>query len=70
MKIYYFNDTGESQLVFVNDLSGTPKCLSSANGDYFEINLKHYQCPFIKVWETNSVLISSMDDDLADSQNK
>jgi len=67
MKVYFFNDTGESQLVFVNDLSGTPKCLSPTNGAFFNIELKENQCPFIKIWENNNVLISSMDNNLANN---
>jgi hypothetical protein len=61
MDIYYFNDLHESQLIFINDLSTTPKCLSPGNGAFFNIVLKENQTPFIKVWETGNVLISSMD---------
>jgi hypothetical protein len=70
MKIYYFNNTFKPIEVFVNDFTSKPVLLDSGTGDYFEIELKHYQCPFIKVWESKHVLISFMDDDLADSQSK
>lgn len=59
MKIYYFNDTANNQYVWINDLIGNPhKFLPSGTGDYFEIELKENQCPFIKVWESDHVLIS------------
>lgn len=61
MKIYYFNDKFDSVDIFINDFINQPKTLDAATGDYFEIELKENQIPFIKVWESNIVLISGMD---------
>lgn len=58
MKIYYFNDRFESVNIFTGDFTNKPKLLLPASGDYFEIELKENQCPFIKVWESGHVLIS------------
>lgn len=60
MKLYYFNDTDDSQAIFIRDLHDDPSCLYPATGDYFEIELKENQIPFIKVWG-GTVLISFMD---------
>ena len=63
LEIYYFNDTLENQSVCVNTLHTMITCLKPAQGDYFELELKEGQVPFIKVWK-NMVLISSMKEKL------
>jgi len=60
MKIFYFNDTDDHQAVFIKNLHDDPKCLFPATGDYFEIDLKEGQIPFIKNWG-GTILIGSMD---------
>lgn len=63
MKIYYLNDTYEHVDVYTNDLRGNPKGLDPATGDYFEVDLKENQVPFIKMWEVGNILISGIDND-------
>jgi hypothetical protein len=59
LEIYYYNDTLENQSVCVNNLHTIVTVLKPAQGDYFELELKDGQVPFIKVWK-NMVLISAV----------
>ena len=61
MKLFYFNDTTKNQLIYVDDLFGGPVILETATGYLADIDIKENQIPFIKVWGTGIVLISSMD---------
>lgn len=58
IEIFYFNDTMENQSVCIGTLHTTVECLKPAQGDYFQLELKEGQVPFIKVWK-NMVLISA-----------
>jgi hypothetical protein len=59
MQIFYFNDTLETQSVCIGTLHTQLAVLKPAQGNYFELELKEGQVPYIKVWK-NMVLISSM----------
>lgn len=61
MKIFYFNDRIDNALVCVDDLLRLPTILKPAMGEFFEVNIKSNQVPFIKVWNNGSVLISGID---------
>jgi len=61
MKIYYFNDIQDDQYIYLNDLFAIPKVLRETEGDFFEIDLKENQVPFIKVWKSGNVLIAGID---------
>lgn len=58
-EIFYLNDTLENQSVCVNTLDKIAAFLKPAQGDYFEVEIKEGQVPFIKVWR-NMVLISAV----------
>lgn len=60
MKIYYFNDTKHNQFVSLNDFHQPFKVLQKGSGEFFEIELKEGESPFIKVWENGQVLISTI----------
>lgn len=63
LEIFYFNDTLENQSVCIGTLHTIAACLKPAQGDYFELELKDGQVPFIKVWK-NMVLISAIKESL------
>jgi hypothetical protein len=63
LEIYYFNDTMENQSVCVNTLHTIVTVLKPAQGDYFELELKEGQVPWIKVWK-NMVLIGGITEKL------
>lgn len=60
MKLFYFNDTFEHQHVYVNTFHSIPKILPPSSGDLFDIEIKENYVPFIKVWDSGSVLLSIM----------
>ena len=64
-KVFYFNDREKSAGVRVlrSDDEGyeVRAVLSPGEGRYFEVEAPDGMVPFIKVWETNQVLISWID---------
>lgn len=59
--VFYFNDRKIPAMLFRNTLGDLVGLLEPAEGREVEIELEDGQIPFIKVWETNSVLIGGMD---------
>lgn len=63
LDVYYFNDTIEPQSVCVNTLTSIIQILKPAQGDYFSLELKEGQVPFVKVWKS-MVLIAGVKEKL------
>lgn len=61
MKIFYLNDTLVEQSVYVNDLNSMPIKLKGRSGQIFEVEDRPNTIPFIKLWHSNQVLISTAD---------
>lgn len=61
MKIYYFNDTKDFQMIHIGDFNSDVIVLNLARGEFFEVPLKENQVPFIKVWANGHVLLSGTD---------
>lgn len=60
MKLYYFNDTKQNQHIYLETFHSIPIMLEPGKGDTFTVHLKDNYIPFIKVWESGNVLISTM----------
>jgi hypothetical protein len=63
LKIFYFNDTMEIQSICLGTLHIIVKYLNPAQGDYFDLELKEGQVPYVKVWK-NMVLIGGITEKL------
>lgn len=61
MKIFYMNDTAKVQQIYIDTFYNPGILIDPGKGDYFEINVKENQIPFIKTWTNGSVLLSGMD---------
>ena len=63
MKIYYINDRKTKATIYIDTMVYTAGILQPAEARAFEVKVGEGQVPYIKVWETNAVLISSVPED-------
>lgn len=61
MKVFYFNDTKENQIVYLKDKFVPNYIIKPAEGRLFEFEAPSETIPFIKIWPDN-VLITYMKD--------
>jgi len=58
VKFYYLNDRTIDARVYIKDMFNTPVILKPAQGQTFEVPVPKGWQIFVKVWETNVVLLS------------
>ena len=63
MKVFYLNDREVPAKIFLTDLHKLEKTLAPAQGQFFEIEMPQDHSPYIKIWETNVVLLGSIKSD-------
>lgn len=60
MTLFYFNDRKVEQTVYTNGLNTFLGILQPGQGKEFQINVPKGYIPFVKVWESGTVMIDSM----------
>lgn len=60
MRVYLLNDKKAKALVYVDTRMKVAGILRPAEGRYFEVECREDQAIFVKWWEDNSVLLSTV----------